>query len=155
MRRSKTNAATELDSPCGRSEIDLGARHAIGNPIQLYPLYENGFRAHRNQSISDNHAESADLYAEFAKVAELNEYAWNYGNTTETRDSIGTVSKKNRMICLPFWLRPNFWYSPSISRSLDAGMKVSALERDDIDLFDFYSYATLPGLMESWILTAS
>nr|POE75135.1 hypothetical protein CFP56_63370 [Quercus suber]POE94786.1 hypothetical protein CFP56_17023 [Quercus suber] len=79
----------------------VGARHAIGNPIQLYPLYENGFRAHRNQSIHDNHVESAELYAEFAKVAEVNEYAWNHGNAAETKDSIGTVSKKNRMICLP------------------------------------------------------
>ncbi len=79
----------------------LGARHDIGSPIQVYPLYENAFRAHRNQSIADNHKESAELYAEFAKVAEKNQYAWSYGSPAETAQSIGTVTKRNRMICLP------------------------------------------------------
>lgn len=41
------------------------------------------------------------MYAEFAKVAESNEYAWSYGTTTETAESIGSVTKRNRMICLP------------------------------------------------------
>ena len=79
---------------------DLGATHSIGNPIQVYPLYENALRAHRNQSIADNHKESALMYAEFAKVAEENLYAWTYGSA-ETAESIGTVAKRNRMICLP------------------------------------------------------
>lgn len=48
-----------------------------------------------------NHAESAELYAEFAKAAEGNEYAWSSRSQTETAESIGAVSKKNRMICLP------------------------------------------------------
>ena len=79
----------------------LGATHSIGNPIQVYPLFENSLRAHRHQSIADNNAESARMYAEFAKVAEQNPYAWSYGSATETEESIGTVTKKNRMICLP------------------------------------------------------
>lgn len=37
------------------------------------------------------------------------------------------------------WLRPNFYSSPSISRSLDASLEVSGLRKEDIDLFDFYS----------------
>ena len=81
--------------------VDLGATHSIGNPIHVYPLYENGFRAHRKQSVADNHAESAKLYAEFAKVAEGNTYAWAHGQKTETEESIGTVTKRNRMICHP------------------------------------------------------
>ncbi|TKA69245.1 hypothetical protein B0A55_04268 [Friedmanniomyces simplex] len=176
-------------SPTTRElQANLGATHSIGSPIQVYPLFENGFRAHRGQSVLDNHAESAQLYAEFAKVAESNEYAWSYGNEAETAQSIGTVSQKNRMICTPypllmnafntvnlaaaciltsteharelgipedrwiyalggagtrdsndFWQRPNFWWSPAISRSLDAGIKASGLEKGAIDLFDFYS----------------
>lgn len=81
--------------------LGYGARHGIGNPIQLYPLYENAVRAHRNQSIKDNHTESAQLYADFAKVAEKNSYAWSYPAAAETAESIGTVSKRNRMICFP------------------------------------------------------
>lgn len=41
------------------------------------------------------------MYAGFAKVAEGNQYAWSYGAPTETAESIGTPSKKNRMICHP------------------------------------------------------
>jgi hypothetical protein len=40
---------------------DLGARHFIGNPIHIYPLFENGFRASRGQSVMDNHWESASV----------------------------------------------------------------------------------------------
>lgn len=79
----------------------LGAIHDIGAPIHVYPLFENSFRAHRGQSIQENNRESAELYAEFAKTAEQNSSSWSYGKPAETAASIGTVSKKNRMICLP------------------------------------------------------
>jgi hypothetical protein len=80
---------------------DLGAIHGIGAPIHIYPLYENGFRAHRKQTFAENNAESAKLYAESARVAERQPYAWNYGKPAATEQFIGTVSKKNRMICFP------------------------------------------------------
>jgi hypothetical protein len=81
--------------------VDLGDIHGIGAPIHVYPLYENGFRAHRKQSREQNNSESAVLYAEFAKVAERQPYSWNYGEPVATADFIGTVSKTNRMICFP------------------------------------------------------
>ena len=37
------------------------------------------------------------------------------------------------------WKRPSFWWSPSISRSLDTALDLSSLQTSDIDLFDFYS----------------
>ena len=79
---------------------DLGSIHDIGAPIHVYPLFENGFRAHRKQSIRANNHESAKLYGRFAKIAESNPYAWNYGKEV-TEETIATVSKKNRMICFP------------------------------------------------------
>ncbi|KAI7183779.1 hypothetical protein KC363_g8036, partial [Hortaea werneckii] len=176
----------------GRGEPkDLGSKHHIGNPIHIYPLYENGFRAYRNQSLRDNHAESAAMYADFAKIAAGNPYAWNYGAEPESAETIGSVSSsagRNRMICFPypmlmnafnnvnlaaacivtsagfardlgiaeekwvfplggagtrdsydFWHRPTFWWSPAISRSLDAGLQVSGLTKEDVDLYDLYS----------------
>ncbi|KAI8940117.1 hypothetical protein NX059_003831 [Plenodomus lindquistii] len=166
---------------------DLGAVHQIGAPIHVYPLYENAFRAHRNQSVQANHAESAKLYADFSKVAESNEYAWNQGRA-DSEEVIGTVGKKNRMICFPypllmntfntvnlasaiiltsasfarslgvpsskwiyplggastrdsdeFWKRPNFYTSPSISRSIDTSLAISGITKEDIDLVDIYS----------------
>lgn len=80
---------------------DIGAIHGIGAPIHVYPLYENGFRAHRKQSMEQNNNESAQLYAMFAKVAERHPYAWSYNKPIATADFIGTVSKINRMICFP------------------------------------------------------
>ncbi|EWC48936.1 hypothetical protein DRE_00241 [Drechslerella stenobrocha 248] len=166
---------------------DLGALHGLGAPVHVYPLFENGFRAHRGQSIKDNNAESARLYARFAKVAEKNPNAWSYGKEV-TEQTIATVGGKNRMISFPypllmnafntvnlasavvltstehaerlgvpqskwiyplggagtqdsdhFWLRPNYHSSPSISRSIDAALKVSNLTKTDIDLYDLYS----------------
>jgi hypothetical protein len=83
------------------SFIDLGTLHSVGLPIHVYPLYENAFRAHRGQSMQENNQESAELYADFAKVAEQNPVAWNFGRPAATEEIIGTVSKKNRMICFP------------------------------------------------------
>ena len=215
---------TSVFSPTTRPlKEDLGAVHSIGAPIQVYPLFENGFRAHRQQSIQENNKESAELYAEFAKIAEDNPASWSYKQPPASAQIIGTVSKKNRMICFPcehdsphrppaltlldpllmnafntvnlagaciltsteyaeelgvpkrrwiyplggagtedsrnckfqhhryqvwdelmeenavVWERPNFYSSPSIARSLDAGMEVSGLKKDEIDFYDFYS----------------
>jgi hypothetical protein len=38
------------------------------------------------------------------------------------------------------WERPNFFESPSISKSLDQCLSSSQIDRDEIDLYDFYSY---------------
>jgi hypothetical protein len=81
--------------------IDLGGIHGIGTPIQVYPLYENAFRAARGQSVEDNAQESATLYAEFAKIASQNPMAWSYGKPPATEKDLRTVSKQNRMICFP------------------------------------------------------
>jgi hypothetical protein len=78
----------------------LGAIHKIGSPIQVYPLYENAFRAHRGQSLKANNEESARLYADFSAVAAKHPSAWNYGKK-DSKESIGTLSEQNRMICLP------------------------------------------------------
>ncbi|RMZ90602.1 hypothetical protein DV736_g2164, partial [Chaetothyriales sp. CBS 134916] len=184
-----TQTVDSVFSPTTRAlTSDLGAAHDIGVPIHIYPLYENGFRAHRRQTIKENNNESARLYGDFAKVAAKQKYAWTYGKEPASKEYIGTVSKKNRLICFPypllmnafntinlagavlltstefarelgvpeskwiyalggagtrdsddFWLRPTFYSSPAISQSLNAGLAVSGLSRDDIDIFDFYS----------------
>ncbi|GAB1736326.1 hypothetical protein NU219Hw_g6991t1 [Hortaea werneckii] len=172
-------------SPTTRElQPNLGSKHHIGNPIHIYPLYENAFRAHRNQGLRANHAESAALYAEFARVAAGNEFAWNFGaeevenpmlmnafnnvnlaaacivtsagfaralgvaeetwvyplGGAGTRDSYD--SNESGGLFSPFikvWERPTFWWSPAISRSLDAGLEVSGVKKEDVDLYDLYS----------------
>ncbi|KAJ4372311.1 hypothetical protein N0V83_004085 [Neocucurbitaria cava] len=183
-----SEAVDSVFTPTGRDlGNNLGAIHKIGAPIHVYPLYENAFRAHRGQSLKENHEESAKLYADFSKVAAENKYAWNSGRA-DSEEVIGKVDKKNRMICYPypllmnafntvnlasaviltsvstakalgipsskwiyplggagtkdsdeFWKRPNFYSSPSISRSIDASLQISGVSKEDVDLIDIYS----------------
>jgi hypothetical protein len=41
------------------------------------------------------------------------------------------------------WERQTFTTSPAISKSLDAALQASGLRKEDIDLFDFYSFVPL------------
>ena len=70
-------------------------------PTQIYPLFENGFRHHRGQSVQANNFESAKLYAEFAHIAERLKMAKTYGQKALSEKEIGTVTKKNRLISFP------------------------------------------------------
>lgn len=62
----------------------------------------------------------------------------------EIATTVGTLSKRIILTVILtcyflVWARPEFWWSPSISHSIDAGLEASGLEKDDIDLYDFYS----------------
>ncbi|KAH7123788.1 acetyl-CoA acetyltransferase-like protein [Dendryphion nanum] len=109
---------TKVFTPTG---IDLGddirAIHGIGTPIQVYPLYENAFRAHRSQSMADNHRESARLYAEFAAIAEKNPHAW-FSGKRETEETIGKVGGRNRMICSPYPLLMNAFNTVNLASAV-------------------------------------
>ncbi|KAL8820102.1 MAG: hypothetical protein Q9191_007585 [Dirinaria sp. TL-2023a] len=97
--------------------VDIGAAHSIGLPIHVYPLYENAFRAHRKQTIEQNHMESARLYADFAKIAKRNEYAWSSGQAAASENEIATVTTKNRMICFPYPLLMNAFNNVNLAAS--------------------------------------
>jgi hypothetical protein len=50
------------------------------------------------------------------------------------------ISDYTGLICfVEVWERPEYWWSPSISKSIDAGLEASGLTKDEIDLYDFYS----------------
>ncbi|KAF2152004.1 thiolase [Myriangium duriaei CBS 260.36] len=93
----------------------LGSKHGIGAPIQVYPLYENAWRAHKGQSRAENHAESAKLYAAYAERAAANPNSWSYGRKPETEESIAKVDKRNRMICYPYPLLMNAFNNVNLS----------------------------------------
>lgn len=65
---------------------------------------------------------------EYAKELGIPENRWVYPLA-----GAGTQDSKN------FWERPDFYTSPSISRSIDATLKGSNLKKEQIDLYDFYS----------------
>ncbi|EFY87154.1 thiolase [Metarhizium acridum CQMa 102] len=92
-----------------------GTLHSMGLPIHVYPLYENGRRAHRRLSATENSIESAQMYAEFDRIGSENEYSWNYQQPPKTAEQIGLVSKKNRMICDPYPLLMNAFNGVNLS----------------------------------------
>ncbi|KAJ4990237.1 hypothetical protein SVAN01_04328 [Stagonosporopsis vannaccii] len=113
-----SSAVDSVFTPTGRDlGNNLGAIHKIGAPIHVYPLYENAFRAHRGQSLQANNEESAELYAEFSKVASTHDYAWNQGTHHDAK-TIGTVSAKNRMICSPYPLLMNAFNTVNLASAL-------------------------------------
>lgn len=117
-----TKSDTSVDAVFSPSTMDLGQDiggiHSIGTPIQIYPLYENGFRAHRGQTPKENNDESAALYADFAKVAATNQYSWNHGRPPTTKEAIGAVSRKNRMICSPYPLLMNAFNTVNLAAAV-------------------------------------
>ncbi|PNS16262.1 hypothetical protein CAC42_6369 [Sphaceloma murrayae] len=116
-----TKTSTAIDnvfSPTTRPLApSYGARHRIGAPIQIYPLFENGFRAHRKQSIRGNHEESAQLYADFEQVAAENPYAWNYARR-KGKHGIMTVGEGNRMVCWPYPLLMNAFNNVNLAAAV-------------------------------------
>ncbi|GLI78487.1 hypothetical protein PoHVEF18_006802 [Penicillium ochrochloron] len=93
----------------------LASNYGLGLPMQVYPLYEAALRAHRGQSLADNHRESSELYAEYAQVAAQNPIAWTHGKDPDTADTIGKITKRNRMICLPYPLVMNAFNTVNMS----------------------------------------
>ncbi|GAO15400.1 hypothetical protein UVI_02010620 [Ustilaginoidea virens] len=87
----------------------------MGLPIHVYPLYENGRRAHRGQSARENTAESAGMYAAFDKIASENPCSWNYQQPPKTAELIATRSRENRMICDPYPLLMNAFNGVNLS----------------------------------------
>ncbi|KAL3439266.1 hypothetical protein BDV09DRAFT_182379 [Aspergillus tetrazonus] len=85
----------------------LGSRYGLGQPTQIYAMYEAGFRAHRGQKLVDNHLESSQLYAEFSEVAAMNPNAWRYGKPADSAQVISTINNRNRIICQPYPLLMN------------------------------------------------
>ncbi|WZH46882.1 TLP1_add_C domain-containing protein [Fusarium acuminatum] len=86
---------------------DAGAVHSIGMPIQVYPLYENAYRKHNQQSFDENNAESAKLYADFDRIACGHPISWRSGESPRDANTIRTATKQNRMICTPYPLLMN------------------------------------------------
>ncbi|OJJ55381.1 hypothetical protein ASPSYDRAFT_1158981 [Aspergillus sydowii CBS 593.65] len=106
-----TGPGTNLDNVYYANNVQtlggIGKAHEVGVPMQVYAMYENGLRAHRGQTIAQNHQESVRLYARYAQVAASHQMAWSFGKMPETESSIGTVNRRNRMICFPYPLLMN------------------------------------------------
>ncbi len=88
--------------------------------------------------------------AAYATELGIPESRWIYslgGAGTQDSDKCKLIlhesSLHHLMACFTVWQRPNFHSSPSISRSIDACLDAAGLRKEQIDLYDFYSYVVL------------
>jgi acetyl-CoA C-acetyltransferase len=76
------------------------AAHGLSFPANVYPMFENAYRAHRGAGL-DNHQRSlGELFAPFSKVAAQNQHAWF--PTEHSADDLITVGPNNRMVGFPY-----------------------------------------------------
>ncbi len=72
----------------------------IGQPIQIYPLFENALRHHRGESIEDHLVRISELWAGFSRVAAENPHAWL--REARSAEEIRTISASNRPVSFPY-----------------------------------------------------
>jgi acetyl-CoA C-acetyltransferase len=72
----------------------------LGQPIQLYPMFENALRHARGEDVAVHLARIARLWARFSEVAARNPHAWI--RTPYSAAAIGTPSPENRPVSFPY-----------------------------------------------------
>lgn len=81
---------------------------------------------------------------EHAKKLGIPESRWIYpfsGAGDKDADRCKSASMCTQLkLTVVVWDRPDFHSSPAISWTLDQSLKTSGLSKDEIDLYDFYSY---------------
>ena len=95
--------------PPGFAPKLLGSPYAQASgllfPTRVYPLFENRLRYELGQTPAEATAWSAQLYAEFSRVAAVNPAAWN--PVVRNAAEIATPGPDNRMVCEPYPLSMN------------------------------------------------
>ncbi|GBF57389.1 hypothetical protein PbB2_01056 [Candidatus Phycosocius bacilliformis] len=86
---------------CSRYE----ARHGLEFPANVYPMFENAYRAHLGRSLSDHQSAMGALFAPFTEVASRNPFAWF--PKVQSPDSLSQVDPSNRMVGFPYPKRLN------------------------------------------------
>jgi acetyl-CoA C-acetyltransferase len=72
----------------------------IGQPIQLYPLFENALRYARGESIAAHLVRISELWSRFSEVASHNPHAWL--REPHSAEEIRTPSADNRPVSFPY-----------------------------------------------------
>jgi acetyl-CoA C-acetyltransferase len=75
-------------------------RHGMTLPSEIYPLFENAFRADRGWDLETHRRSLGDLFSRFSRVAAANPYAWF--PASRSAEEIYTPSPGNRMVAFPY-----------------------------------------------------
>jgi acetyl-CoA C-acetyltransferase len=76
------------------------ARYGLGFPSNVYPLFENAYRASLGRDLATHQAAMGALFAPFTQVAADNPFAW-FRHSHSAGDLI-TISPANRMVGYPY-----------------------------------------------------
>jgi acetyl-CoA C-acetyltransferase len=82
----------------GTNDIEMARSVAI--PTQVYPVFENGVRAAKGETIDEHQQKVSELWSRFSEVAAGNPNAWS--PTARTPEEIRTITPDNRMIGFPY-----------------------------------------------------
>jgi acetyl-CoA C-acetyltransferase len=69
-------------------------------PVQVYPMFEQAFRASKGRSVDDHIVRISELWSRFSDVAAANPNAWS--QRAYTAEQIRTPGPENRMIGFPY-----------------------------------------------------
>jgi acetyl-CoA C-acetyltransferase len=72
----------------------------LGQPIQLYPIFENALRHARGESIPTHLTRISELWSRFSEVASHNPHAWIHEHVSA--QEIRTPSDANRPVSFPY-----------------------------------------------------
>ncbi|MFN9073236.1 MAG: acetyl-CoA acetyltransferase [Hyphomonadaceae bacterium] len=81
------------------------ARHGLEFPTNVYPMFENAYRANLGRSLEAHSTAMGALFAPFTEVAAQNPYAWF--PQAQTAETLVTPSASNRMVGFPYPKRLN------------------------------------------------
>jgi acetyl-CoA C-acetyltransferase len=76
------------------------AAHGLSFPANVYPMFENAYRAHHGAGLAEHQRSLGELFAPFSKVAAQNLHAWF--PTEHSVDELITVGPNNRMVGYPY-----------------------------------------------------
>ncbi|MBV1686171.1 acetyl-CoA acetyltransferase [Novosphingobium sp. G106] len=98
--RTALRAGKPLFPNAQKSASELRRRYGLLQPAEIYPLYENAFRAEEGQSLAEGQAETGLLWSLMSEVAEGSEGAWL--RSRKTPAEIIEPTTDNRPIAFPY-----------------------------------------------------
>lgn len=96
----KLKAHDPLRNASHRRKVGYAQSYGLVIPVDVYPLYENAFRAAQGQTLAEGQAESGTIWEGFSHVAAATEAAWI--RQPRAAHDIVTESADNRPIAFPY-----------------------------------------------------
>ncbi|WP_041685441.1 acetyl-CoA acetyltransferase [Erythrobacter litoralis] len=98
--KAKPKEHDALRDASHRRKLGYAQSYGLVVPVDVYPLYENAFRAAQGQTLTEGQAESGAIWAGFSQVAARTEAAWI--REPRQAEEIIEPTADNRPIAFPY-----------------------------------------------------